>query len=63
VAGSVLGAAGTPGWLVQPAAWTVPAAFAVVIMVSRATESRVPRTVTRLMTRLHSPERPLAIER
>jgi Na+(H+)/acetate symporter ActP len=63
VAGSVLGATGTPSWLAQPAAWTVPAAFAVVILVSRATKSRVPRTITRLMTRLHSPERPLVTER
>ncbi|MDD1478214.1 sodium/solute symporter [Arthrobacter sp. H16F315] len=63
VAGSVLGARGTPDWLAQPAAWTVPAAFAVIIMVSRATRNRVPRTVTRLMTRLHTPERPLVTER
>jgi len=63
VAGSVLGAAQTPSWLAQPAAWTVPAAFAVTILVSRATRGRVPRTMTRLMTRLHTPERPLATER
>ena len=41
VAGSVLGAAQTPSWLAQPAAWTVPAAFAVTILVSRATRGRV----------------------
>ncbi|MGY2743090.1 cation acetate symporter [Pseudarthrobacter sp. O4] len=63
VAGSVLGGAGTPSWLAQPAAWTVPAAFAVVVLVSRATRHRVPRSITRLMTRLHTPERPLATER
>jgi len=63
VAGSVLGAAQTPSWLGQPAAWTVPAAFAVTVLVSRATRGRVPRTMTRLMTRLHTPERPLATER
>jgi cation/acetate symporter len=63
MSGSVLGAAGTPPWLAQPAAWTVPAAFAVTILVSRATKHRVPRTITRLMTRLHTPERPLATER
>ena len=63
VAGAVLSAGGTPSWLAQPAAWTVPAAFAVMILVSRATRDRVPRTMTRLMTRLHTPERPLVTER
>jgi Na+(H+)/acetate symporter ActP len=62
VAGSVLGAA-TPFWLAQPAAWTVPAAFAVMVLASRATKRRVPRTMARVMTRLHTPERPLATER
>jgi Na+(H+)/acetate symporter ActP len=59
VAGTALGA-GTPVWLAQPAAWTVPAAFAVMVLASRATKSRVPRTTTKVMTRLHTPERPLA---
>jgi cation/acetate symporter len=63
VAGGALGAAGTPFWLAQPAAWTVPAAFAVMILTSRATKKRVPRTITKVMTRLHTPERPLATER
>ncbi|HET6241461.1 MAG TPA: cation acetate symporter, partial [Arthrobacter sp.] len=63
VAGSVLSGTGTPSWLAQPAAWTVPAAFAVMVLVSMATKARVPRTATRLMTRLHTPERPLATER
>lgn len=63
VAGAVLGAGGAPTWLAQPAAWTVPAAFAVMVLASRATRDRVPRTITRLMTRLHTPERPLATER
>jgi hypothetical protein len=63
VAGAVLSGPGTPSWLAQPAAWTVPAAFAVMVLVSRATKGRVPRTMTRLMTRLHSPERPLVTER
>jgi len=63
VAGAVLSAGGTPSWLAQPAAWTVPAAFAVMVLVSRATRDRVPRTITRLMTRLHTPERPLVTER
>jgi cation/acetate symporter len=62
VAGSVMGA-GTPFWLAQPAAWTVPAAFAVMVLASRATKQRVPRTLARVMTRLHTPERPLVTER
>jgi Na+(H+)/acetate symporter ActP len=62
VAGSVMGA-GTPFWLAQPAAWTVPAAFAVMVLASRATKQRVPRTLARVMTRLHTPERPLLTER
>jgi Na+(H+)/acetate symporter ActP len=61
--GAVAGAAGTPFWLAQPAAWTVPAAFAVMVLVSRATKGRVPRTMSRIMTRLHTPERPLVTER
>nr|WP_217500876.1 cation acetate symporter [Arthrobacter sp. C9C5] len=63
LAGAMLGSAGTPPWLAQPAAWTVPAAFTVMVLVSRSTQGRVPRTITRLMTRLHTPERPLATER
>jgi len=63
VSGTVLGAAGTPFWLAQPAAWTVPAAFAVMVLVSRATRQRIPQTMARVMTRLHTPERPLATER
>ncbi|GAB2708272.1 sodium/solute symporter [Arthrobacter bambusae] len=62
VSGTIIGSA-APGWLAQPAAWTVPAAFAVMVLVSRATKHRVPGTVTRLMTRLHVPERPVATER
>lgn len=63
VYGAAMGAAGTPFWLAQPAAWTVPAAFAVMVLVSRATKGRVPRTTSRVMTRLHTPERPLVTER
>jgi hypothetical protein len=33
------------------------------VLVSRATKQRVPRAITRLMTRLHTPERPLATDR
>ncbi|HZI98131.1 MAG TPA: cation acetate symporter [Actinomycetales bacterium] len=48
---------GWPGALLaQPAAWTVPIAFAVMIVVSLATASRVPADVGRTMVRLHAPE-------
>ena len=33
------------------------------VLVSRATGQRIPRTMARVMTRLHTPERPLATER
>ena len=49
-----------PGWagalLAQPAAWTVPAAFATMTLVSLATPSRLPAHVSRTMVRLHTPE-------
>jgi len=63
ITGALAGAASTPGWLAQPAAWTVPAAFAVMVTVSRATSQRIPKTMSKVMTRLHTPERPLATER
>ena len=63
VAGTVLGAAAAPAWLAQPAAWSVPAAFAATIGVSMATKERIPVTVNRVMSRLHVPERPVATER
>ncbi len=48
------------GWpaalLAQPAAWTVPTAFAVMVGVSLATSSRVPADVGRTLLRLHAPE-------
>jgi len=48
------------GWrsalLAQPAAWTVPIAFAVAILVSLATPSRIPAGTARTMVRLHAPE-------
>lgn len=62
VSSTIIGAA-APGWIAQPAAWTVPAAFAMMVLASRATKDRVPGTVTRLMTRLHVPERPVATKR
>ena len=48
------------GWagalLAQPAAWSVPVAFLVMVAVSLRTPSRVPRGVGRTMVRLHAPE-------
>jgi len=47
------------GWtgalLEQPAAWTVPLAFVVMVVVSLLTRSRVPSDVGRVMVRLHAP--------
>jgi Na+(H+)/acetate symporter ActP len=49
---------GWPGALLaQPAAWTVPAAFAVMVLTSLATPGRVPADVGRTMVQLHAPER------
>lgn len=51
---------GADGWgtllLAQPAAWSVPLAFATMVVVSLLTESRLPPHVTRFMVRLHTPE-------
>ena len=48
------------GWaevlLAQPAAWTVPTAFAVMVTVSLATRSRVPADIGRTLLALHAPE-------
>jgi Na+(H+)/acetate symporter ActP len=48
------------GWpealLAQPAAWTVPTTFAVMVGVSLATRARVPADIGRTMLRLHTPE-------
>jgi len=65
VLATMLGAAGD-GWagslLAQPAAWTVPMAFAVMIVVSLATPKSLPPNVSRTMVRLHTPE-DLAVDR
>ena len=49
-----------PGWggalLEQPAAVTVPVAFAVMVIGSLATRRRTPQDVARTMVRLHAPE-------
>jgi len=49
--------------IAQPAAWTVPLAFAVMAAVSLATQHRVPTDIRQIMFRLHAPEalRPTAL--
>ncbi|GAA3022946.1 cation acetate symporter [Streptosporangium longisporum] len=42
--------------LAQPAAWTVPIAFLVMVVASLLTPSRIPPNVARTMVRLHTPE-------
>jgi Na+(H+)/acetate symporter ActP len=48
------------GWaaalLAHPAAWTVPAAFLTMVVVSRLTPRRLPVNLSRTMVRLHTPE-------
>jgi cation/acetate symporter len=50
----------TDGWpatlLAQPAAWTVPAAFTVMIVASLASRPTRPAGVAQIMVRLHAPE-------
>ncbi|MFI7614600.1 cation acetate symporter [Nonomuraea terrae] len=46
----------TGALLAQPAAWTVPIAFTVMVAVSFLTPDRVPHGVARTMVRLHTPE-------
>ncbi|MGH3935923.1 MAG: cation acetate symporter [Pseudonocardiaceae bacterium] len=49
-----------PGWqevLAQPAVFTVPLAFLTMIVVSRRTKDRIPIDVTRILLRLHAPDR------
>ena len=64
VASGLLGSAGQAGGALavvaalcaQPALWTVPLAFAVMALVSRAGRAGVPRGADRFLVRLHSPE-------
>ncbi|RZU33963.1 cation acetate symporter [Blastococcus saxobsidens] len=59
VIATLLGVAptGWPGALLgQPAAWTVPLAFLVMVGVSLATPRRLPPHAARTMVRLHTPE-------
>jgi cation/acetate symporter len=46
----------TGALLAQPAAWTVPAAFVVMVAVSLLTRSSVPVPAGRVLARLHAPE-------
>ncbi len=59
--GPLLTAAGAADWLqsalLQPAAWTVPLAFALTVLVSRLDRRRIPRGADRFLARLHVPER------
>ena len=55
VGGSQAGLGGAP--LAQPAAWSVPTAFAVMILVSLRTRGSLPASAGRMMVRLHAPER------
>ncbi len=49
---------GWPGTLLaEPAAWTVPISFAVMVLASLATQKQVPADVGRTMVQLHAPER------
>ena len=59
VAGGVLGTLGQspPVWLEQPAAWTVPTAFAVTVAVSRLRPDLAPAGAAKILARLHTPER------
>ncbi|GAA4489049.1 cation acetate symporter [Rhodococcus olei] len=56
-----IGAGPWHGWpqvlIGYPAAVTVPLAFAVMVLVSRATRGRIPADVARTFTRMHAPER------
>ena len=55
-----LGTSSTTGWtaalLSQPAAWSVPASFLTMVVVSRLTAATVPAHAGRFMVRLHTPE-------
>jgi Na+(H+)/acetate symporter ActP len=52
------GLSGWPGALLaEPAAWSVPTSFAVMVLGSLASRKRVPADVGRTMVQLHAPER------
>jgi len=50
----------SPGWqavLSHPALFTVPLAFLIMVVVSRYTKDRIPLDVSRILLRMHAPER------
>ncbi len=50
----------SPGWqamLAQPAVFTVPLAFLTMVVVSHRTSDRIPSDVSRILLRLHAPDR------
>ena len=55
-----LASSASTGWaavlLGQPAAWSVPAGIATMVVVSRLTRASVPAHAGRFMVRLHTPE-------
>jgi Na+(H+)/acetate symporter ActP len=59
VLATIVGGAST-GWrgalLAQPAAWSMPAAFAVMVLASLLTRRSVPPSTGRVLARLHAPE-------
>jgi cation/acetate symporter len=59
--GATMAGIAPEGWwgslLGQPAAWTVPLAFVVMVVVSRRTATSIPPDVGRTMLTLHTPER------
>ena len=60
ILGGALVAASSPAirpLVEQPAAWTVPIAVLVTVLVSRADRRRLPRGVDAFLARLHLPER------
>ena len=58
IAAAVLSRLGmaVPAWIEQPAAWTVPAAFAVTVIVSKLTSGSAPAGGAKFLARLHTPE-------
>ncbi len=58
--GATLGGVAGDGWtaalLAQPAAWTVPISFSVMVVVSLLTRDRVPADVGRTMLAMHAPD-------
>jgi Na+(H+)/acetate symporter ActP len=45
-----------PGWITQPAIFTVPTAFVVVLLVSKMTPQKIPSDVAQVRLRMHAPD-------